>query len=198
MNKRHFLLTAAAAATLALGSTAALAQAYPNKPIRIVVPFPASGTSDVLARLVGQKMSEKLGATVVVDNKPGAGGAIGSDLAAKAPADGYTLLLATTSTHAIGPSISRRNYEVGPEFIERFLAVDKTYRRYFTPSSKADHAMFDLPGLTTQRLRDAGVTAENLDLCTYPDEERFFSYRRTTHRQEPDYGRQISAIMITA
>ena len=52
--------------------------------------------------------------------------------------------------------------------------------------------------LTTQRLRDAGVTAENLDLCTYPDEERFFSYRRTTHRQEPDYGRQISAIMITA
>ncbi|UDF28638.1 UNVERIFIED_ORG: peptidoglycan editing factor PgeF [Roseateles sp. XES5] len=98
----------------------------------------------------------------------------------------------------LGPSISRRNYEVGPEFIERFLAVDKAYQRYFTPSSKADHAMFDLPGLTTQRLRDAGVTAENLDLCTYPDEDRFFSYRRTTHRQEPDYGRQISAIMITA
>lgn len=99
---------------------------------------------------------------------------------------------------SLGPSISRRNYEVGPEFIERFLAVDPAYGRYFTPSQKADHAMFDLPGLTTQRLRDAGVTAENLDLCTYPDEERFFSYRRTTHRQEPDYGRQISAIMLTA
>jgi len=97
---------------------------------------------------------------------------------------------------SLGPSISRRNYEVGPEFVERFLGVDGSYERYFTPSGKPGHAMFDLPGLTTQRLRDAGVTAENLDLCTYPDEERFFSYRRTTHRQEPDYGRQISAIMI--
>lgn len=99
---------------------------------------------------------------------------------------------------SLGPSISRRNYEVGPEFVARFLDVDKAYARYFTPSEKADHAMFDLPGLTTQRLCDAGVTTENLDICTYPDEDRFFSYRRTTHRQEPDYGRQISAIMIRA
>lgn len=99
---------------------------------------------------------------------------------------------------SLGPSISRRNYEVGPEFVERFLAVDTAYQRYFTPSGKDGHAMFDLPGLTTQRLSDAGVTAENLDICTYPDEDRFFSYRRTTHRQEPDYGRQISAIMVRA
>jgi YfiH family protein len=99
---------------------------------------------------------------------------------------------------SLGPSIGRRNYEVGPEFMERFLGVDRTYERYFTPSDKPGHAMFDLPGLTTQRLADAGVTAENLDICTYPDEDRFFSYRRTTHRQEPDYGRQISAIMIRA
>ncbi|WP_411032907.1 peptidoglycan editing factor PgeF [Shinella sp. BYT-45] len=97
---------------------------------------------------------------------------------------------------SLGPSIGRRNYEVGPEFVERFLGVDRAYERYFTPSGKAGHAMFDLPALTTQRLADAGVTAENLDICTYPDEDRFFSYRRTTHRQEPDYGRQISAIMI--
>ncbi|GLR53149.1 peptidoglycan editing factor PgeF [Shinella yambaruensis] len=97
---------------------------------------------------------------------------------------------------SLGPSISRRNYEVGPEFVERFLGVDKAYERYFTPSEKPGHALFDLPGLTTQRLAEAGVTAENLDICTYPDEDRFFSYRRTTHRQEPDYGRQISAIML--
>lgn len=96
----------------------------------------------------------------------------------------------------LGPSIGRANYEVGPEFVERFLGVNGAYERYFTPSQKPDHAMFDLPGLTTQRLADAGVTAENLDICTYPDEERFFSYRRTTHRGEPDYGRQISAIML--
>jgi YfiH family protein len=98
---------------------------------------------------------------------------------------------------SLGPSIGRTNYEVGPEFVERFLAVDPIYERYFAPSEKPGHAMFDLPGLTTQRLSNAGVTAENLDICTYPDEDRFFSYRRTTHRQEADYGRQISAIMIT-
>lgn len=97
---------------------------------------------------------------------------------------------------SLGPSIGPRNYEVGPEFVERFLDVDRSYERYFTPSQKAGHAMFNLPALTTQRLEDAGVTAENLDICTYPDEDRFYSYRRTTHRQEPDYGRQISAIMI--
>ena len=99
---------------------------------------------------------------------------------------------------SLGPSIGRGNYEVGPEFVERFLGVDKGYERHFTPNGKAGHAMFDLPGLTTERLAEAGVTAENLDICTYPDEDRFFSYRRTTHRQEPDYGRQISAIMIRA
>jgi len=97
---------------------------------------------------------------------------------------------------SLGPSIGRQNYEVGPEFVERFLSVDPRYGRYFTPSEKPGHSMFDLPAFTTQRLNDAGVTAENLDICTYPDEDRFFSYRRTTHRQEPDYGRQISAIMI--
>jgi hypothetical protein len=97
---------------------------------------------------------------------------------------------------SLGPSISRRNYEVGAEFVERFLEKDPGYAMFFTPSPREGHAMFDLPGLTTRRLTDAGITAENLDLCTYADEERFFSYRRTTHRSEPDYGRQISAISI--
>ena len=96
----------------------------------------------------------------------------------------------------LGPSISRLNYEVGSEFVERFLEKDSSYAAFFTPSPREGHAMFDLPGLTTMRLTEAGVTAENLDLCTYADEERFFSYRRTTHRSEPDYGRQISAISI--
>lgn len=97
---------------------------------------------------------------------------------------------------SLGPSISRRNYEVGTEFVERFLERDPAYAVFFSPSAREGHAMFDLPGLTTKRLTDAGVTAENLDLCTYADEQRFFSYRRTTHRSEPDYGRQISAISI--
>lgn len=97
---------------------------------------------------------------------------------------------------ALGPSISRRSYEVGPEFVARFIDRDARLERYFVPSQKPGHAFFDLPGFTLQRLSEAGVTAENLDLCTYPDEARFFSYRRATHRGEADYGRQISAISI--
>ncbi|MBT2302355.1 tripartite tricarboxylate transporter substrate binding protein [Variovorax paradoxus] len=107
MKRIHFL-RAGALAFCAAAMPAAFAQAYPNKPIRLVVPFPAGGATDLFARTLSQKMGEKLGSTLVIDNKPGAGGAIGSDLAAKAPADGYTLLLATTSTHAIGPAINAR------------------------------------------------------------------------------------------
>ena len=100
----HALLLSAAA----LLGAGAQAQTYPNKPIRLVVPFPAGGATDIFARAVSQKLGEKLGTTIVVDNKPGAGGTIGSDIAAKAPADGYTLLLATSSTHSIGPSFGNK------------------------------------------------------------------------------------------
>ncbi|PWE52643.1 peptidoglycan editing factor PgeF [Metarhizobium album] len=99
-------------------------------------------------------------------------------------------------TAVLGPSISQANYEVGPEFVERFVQRDADYAEFFAPSEKTGHAMFDLQGLTVRRLRDAGVSAENLAICTYADTERFFSYRRTTHAAEPDYGRQISAITI--
>jgi len=96
----------------------------------------------------------------------------------------------------LGPSISQSSYEVGPEFVARFLALDAGWSRYFTPSQNHAHSMFDLPGLTLDRLSKAGVRAENIDHCTYADEENFYSYRRTTHRKQDDYGRQISAIMI--
>jgi tripartite-type tricarboxylate transporter receptor subunit TctC len=79
---------------------------YPTKPIRLVVPFPAGGATDIFARTLSHKLAEKLGSTVVVENKPGAGGTLGSDLVAKSPADGYTLLLATSSTHSIGPNLN--------------------------------------------------------------------------------------------
>jgi tripartite-type tricarboxylate transporter receptor subunit TctC len=96
------------AATTTLLAPLAHAQAYPTKPIRLVIPFPASGATDIFGRAVSQKLAERLGQPVVVDNKPGAGGTIGSDIVAKAPADGYTLLLATSSTHSIGPSFGTR------------------------------------------------------------------------------------------
>jgi YfiH family protein len=103
----------------------------------------------------------------------------------------------TNIVAVLGPSISAANYEVGPEFVERFMDYDTTYERYFSPSAKTSHAMFDLPALTVDRLREAGIRADATGHCTYADEALFFSYRRTTHRQEPDYGRQISAIMLS-
>jgi tripartite-type tricarboxylate transporter receptor subunit TctC len=92
-------------------------QAYPTKPVRMIVPFPAAGATDILARVVSQKLSESLKQQVVVDNRAGAGGTLGSRLAADAPADGYTILMGTTSTHAIGPSLySKRPYDALKDF----------------------------------------------------------------------------------
>lgn len=96
----------------------------------------------------------------------------------------------------LGPSISQKNYEVGQEFVDRFTADDPENARYFVPSSQAGHAMFDLNTYTVDRLRRTGVRAEALYRCTYAEEDLFYSYRRTTHRKEPDYGRHISAIVL--
>jgi tripartite-type tricarboxylate transporter receptor subunit TctC len=94
-----------AAAALAL-SGIAFAQPWPSKPIKIIVPYPPGGTSDILARSVGQKLTETLGQVVVVENKPGATGNIGADFVAKSPPDGYTLLLADIGSLAISPSVT--------------------------------------------------------------------------------------------
>jgi tripartite-type tricarboxylate transporter receptor subunit TctC len=103
--KRIEFLQACVAALCLAASCASLAEGYPSKPIRLVVPFPAGGATDLFARTLSQKLSEGLGTNLIIDNKPGAGGTIGSDIVAKSSPDGYTLLLATSSTHSIGPSI---------------------------------------------------------------------------------------------
>jgi YfiH family protein len=99
---------------------------------------------------------------------------------------------------AIGPMIRQSNYEVGPDLIARFAADDRASSRFFASASRDGHAIFDLGGYVAARLARAGVGhVEDVGLCTYADPERFFSYRRTTHRAEADYGRHVNAIALT-
>jgi YfiH family protein len=96
----------------------------------------------------------------------------------------------------IGPCISKKAYEVGPEFIARFESNYTDDLDLFTPSKKSGHHMFDLPSFVQRQLARVDVEAHIINACTYADEARFFSYRRTTHRNEADYGRQMSAICL--
>lgn len=95
----------------------------------------------------------------------------------------------------IGPTISQRAYEVGPEFMDEFMAEDMETARFFAGGA-GDRMQFDLPGYLLSRLRAAGVEARWTGHCTYSDEARFFSYRRATHRGEGDYGRLVAAIRV--
>ncbi len=127
---------AALAATIAAGT--AQAQAWPAKPIRLVIPFPAGGSTDVVGRLVAEKMAQALGQPVVVDNRAGAGGTTGSDLVAKAPADGSTFLVGTSSTHAIAPALyPRLPYDAVKDFLPVTLLGTATILMVVHPSVPA-------------------------------------------------------------
>ena len=97
----------------------------------------------------------------------------------------------------LGPMISQSNYEVGPDFPAPFLAKSKNNRDFFKPSQNSTHYLFDLAGYIVHRLTQSGVQASNSNHCTYSNESNFYSYRRTTHRDESGYGRQLSAIVLT-
>ena len=116
VNTRLAGLWAVVAATLTLTAAPAQAQTWPSKPIKIVVPFPAGGTSDVLARLFGQKMGETWGQPVVVDNKPGSSGNLGADLVAKAAPDGYTFALMDVGNLVISPALYKLPFQVEKDF----------------------------------------------------------------------------------
>jgi tripartite-type tricarboxylate transporter receptor subunit TctC len=95
----------------------ARAQPFPNKPVRLIVPFPAAGATDILSRELARRLSERLGQQVIVDNRPGAGGAIGTEALARSAPDGYTLQMATSSTHSIGPAVnSKLPYDTRNDF----------------------------------------------------------------------------------
>lgn len=116
MNRRTLLVAAVAVAALAPFATSAQ-EAWPSKPIKIIVPFAPGGTSDVLARIVADKLAASLKQPVVIDNRGGAGGIIGADAVAKSPPDGYTLLLGTIATNAINPALMKKMpYDASKDF----------------------------------------------------------------------------------
>ena len=98
---------------------------------------------------------------------------------------------------ALGPAIGPDSYEVGPEFYDRFIATDAAYARFFAPAHRAGHAMFDLPGFIAARVAALDVASfESTGVDTYANADLCFSYRRSVHRNEPDYGRLVSAIAL--
>jgi polyphenol oxidase len=96
----------------------------------------------------------------------------------------------------LGPTISQRNYEVGADFAAKAITRDALVSGFFMSGISADKRQFDLPGYILARAARAGIQCSNTALCTYADEQRFYSYRRTTHRGEADYGRQLSVICL--
>jgi YfiH family protein len=98
---------------------------------------------------------------------------------------------------ALGPMIRQQNYEVGPEFVAQFTAADSSNERFFESAPRAGHVLFDLAGYVAARLARAGIgQIDDLGRCTYAEPETFFSYRRSVHRREPDYGRHLNAIAL--
>lgn len=112
------------AAAFAVPLSHAQTEAYPSRPVRMIVPFPPSGSTDIMARVVAQKLTQKLGQQVIVDNRGGAGGTIGMNIAAKAPPDGYTVMMSTSITHTVGASLySKLPYNVLTDFAPITLAA---------------------------------------------------------------------------
>jgi hypothetical protein len=137
--RRQFSLSLAAAGTALLGFPAAKSQAFPSKPIKIIVPFPVGGTTDIVARLVAQRMSQSMGQAVTVENKAGAGGAIGADAVAKAAPDGYTMLMhnLTFPMTSVAQTLAGRSpFNVDTDLIGAFY-VDRSPERSSPRSSRA-------------------------------------------------------------
>jgi len=115
---QSLLIPAALAITLAFGANDAVAQAFPTKPVKLVVPFPAGGSVDAVARALADKLTQMWGQSVVVDNRPGAGGNIGADYVAKSAPDGYTVVMGALSTHAVNPSLyPKMPYDAAKDFV---------------------------------------------------------------------------------
>jgi tripartite-type tricarboxylate transporter receptor subunit TctC len=133
-----------AALTLSLFSVSSVAQEYPTKPIKLLVPFPPGGTTDLIARIVSEKLGHELGQPVVVDNKPGAGGSIGTEALSRSSPDGYTIGMATVSTHAVVPSLYRKS---AYDPIKDFAPITKIATVPNVLVAKANSNISDIPSL---------------------------------------------------
>ena len=125
---------------------------YPAKPIRLVIPFPAGGASDVVARMVGQPMSERLGQNILIDNRGGAAGNIGTELAAKAPPDGYTLAFGNLSTHAVNAAIYKLPFSPDRDFAPITVVAVLTNILVVHPTLPV-HSVKEIIGLAKARPR---------------------------------------------
>ena len=137
MNARTFV-AAAVCAVATLHAAGAAAQAWPVKPIRLMVPFPPGGSTDIVARIVAQKLSERLGQSIVIENRGGAGGTIGTAVIAKSAPDGYNLTVASTSTHVVAPGVyARLDYDPVKDFAPVSLMAVSPYLLVVNPSVPA-------------------------------------------------------------
>ena len=144
-SSRGKLIWRAAAACMLVVSAAAGAQSYPDKPIRVIVPFTAGGGSDVIARLLGPRLSERLGKPMVIDNRAAASGVVGTDVAAKSAPDGYTPLM-ITSTHAVNAALATRlPYDLTKDFAAISMVTSSPFGLMLQPS---------VPALTTKEFID--------------------------------------------
>ena len=142
---------ALAAATFMLVGIGAAAQSYPSKPIRIVVPYPPGGAADVIARVIGKRLTEELGQPVIVDNRAGAGGSIGTQFVAKSAPDGYTLLLGNPGPNAINPSIYQHlGYHPESDFAPVGVVVTAPFY-VVVPSASSIQSVRDLVALGTSK-----------------------------------------------
>src|SRR5687768_14404400 len=132
------LLQCIVGAAFAAAAIPAFAQSWPNKPIRVMVPFPPGGSTDIVARIVASKLEKSLGQPLVIENRGGAGGTIGAAVGAKAAPDGYFLTFGSTSTHAVAPSVFQRlEYDPVKDFAPISLVAVTPYLLAVNPKVEA-------------------------------------------------------------
>ena len=187
-------LIACAALVLPL---AAAAQSWPARPIKMIVPFPAGGPTDVITRALSDKLSQALGAPVVVDNKPGAGGAIGADFVAKSAPDGYTLLMATGSTHSVGPYLSKVPYDPVKDFTPIIHVGSATNILLVSPKLgvKNVHELIELAKKDPGKLNYA---TSGIGSVAHLTSEMFASMAGIKLTHVPDKGTQLSIADIAS